>query len=63
MRSTISGNGRSSKQVFVGISLFLGFLAKKNNLKTPLIVINIKERFVSNSFQTRSSVKFGESLQ
>ena len=63
MRSTIFGNRRSSKQVFVGINLFLVFLAKKTNLKTPLIVINIKETFVSNSFQSRSGVKFGESLQ
>ena len=42
MRSTIFGNGRSSKQTFSGVSLFPAFLAKKEKLKMPFIVINIK---------------------
>ena len=28
IRSTTFGNGRSSKQIFIGVSLFLEFLAK-----------------------------------
>ena len=31
MRSTLFGNGRSSKQIFIGVSLFLVFLAKRKS--------------------------------
>ena len=31
IRSTIFGNGRSSKQIFIGVSLFLAFLAKRKS--------------------------------
>ena len=51
-------NGRSLKQLIIGVSFFLAFQAIKKSLKY------VKFRLTTNQdlFQARSSVKSGESL-
>ena len=51
-------NGRSLRQLIIGVSFFLAFQAIGKSLKY------VKFRLTTNQdlFQARSSVKFGESL-
>ena len=51
-------NGRSLRQLVIGVSLFFAFAAIRKSLKY------VKFRLTSNQdlFQVHSSVKFGESL-
>ena len=58
MINTTLDNGKSLKQLIVGVSLFLAFQAIKESQKY------IKFRLTTNQdlFQACSSVKFGESL-
>ena len=51
-------NGRNLRQLIIGVSFFLAFQAIRKSLKY------VKFRLTTNQdlFQTRSSVKFGESL-
>ena len=58
MINTTLDNGRSLRQLIVGVSFFLAFQAIRKSLKC------VKFRFTTNQdlFQARSSVKFGESL-
>ena len=51
-------NGRSLRQLIIGVSLFLDFQAIRKSLKY------VKFRLTTNQdlFQARSSAKFGESL-
>ena len=58
MINTTLDNGRSLRQLIIGVSLFLGFQVIRKTLKY------VKFRLTTNQdlFQARSSVKFGESL-
>ena len=58
MINTTFDNGRSLRQLIIGVSLFLAFQAIRKSLKY------VKFRLTTNQdlFQARSSVKFGESL-
>ena len=50
-------NGRSTRQLIIGVSFFLAFQAIRKSFKY------VKVRLTTNQdlFQARSSVKFGES--
>ena len=56
--NTTPDNGRSLRQLIIGVNLFLGFQDIRKSLKY------VKFRLTANQdlFQARSSVKFGESL-
>ena len=56
--NTTLHNGRSLRQLIIGVSFFLAFQAIRKSLKY------VKFRLTTNQdlFQARSSVKFGESL-
>ena len=56
--NTTLDNGRSVRQLIIGVSFFLAFQAIRKSLKY------VKFRLTTNQdlFQARSSVKFGESL-
>ena len=58
MINTTLDNGRSLRQLIIGVSLFLAFQAIRKSLKY------VKFRLTTNEdlFQARSSVKFSESL-
>ena len=58
MINTTLDNGRSLRQLIIGVSFFLAFQAIRKSLKF------VKFRLTTNQdlFQARSSVKFGESL-
>ena len=58
MINTTLDNGRSLRQLIIGVSLFLASQAIRKSLKY------VKFRLTTNQdlFQARSSVKFGESL-
>ena len=58
MINTTLDNGRSLRQLVIGVSLFLAFQAIRKSLKY------VKLRLTTNQdlFQARSSVRFGESL-
>ena len=58
MINTTLDNGRSLRQLIIGVSLFLAFQAIRKSLKY------VKFRLTTNQdlFQARSSVKFGESF-
>ena len=58
MINTTLDNGRSFRQLIIGVSLFLAFQAIRKNLKY------FKFRLTTNQdlFQARSNVKLGESL-
>ena len=58
MINTTLDNGKSLKQLIIGVSFFLAFQAIRKSLKY------IKLRLTTNQalFQARSSVRFGESL-
>ena len=58
MINTTLDNGRSLRQLIVGVSLFLAFQAIRKSLKY------VKFRSTTNQdlFQACSGVKFGESL-
>ena len=58
MINTTLDNGRSLRQLIIGVSLFLVFQAIRKSLKF------VKFRLKTNKdlFQARSSIKFGESL-
>ena len=58
MINTTPDNGRSLRQLIIGVSLLLAFQAIRKSLKY------VKFRLTANQdlFQARSSVKFGESL-
>ena len=58
MINTTLDNGRSLRQLIIGVSFFLAFHAIRKSLKY------VKFRLITNQylFQARSSVKFGESL-
>ena len=58
MINTTLDNGRSLRQLIIGVSLFLAFQAIRKSLKY------VKFRLTTNQdlLQARSSVKFGESL-
>ena len=54
--NTTLDNGRSLRQLIIGVSFFLAFQAVRKSLKY------VKFRLTTNQdlFQARSSVKFGE---
>ena len=58
MINTTLDNGRSLRQLIIGVSLFFAFQAIRKSLKY------VKFRSTTNQdlFQARSRVKFGESL-
>ena len=58
MINTTFDNGRSLRQLIIGVSFFLAFQAIRKSLKY------VKFRLTTNQdlFQALSSVKFGESL-
>ena len=58
MTNTTLPNGRSLRQLIIGVSLFLAFQAIRKSLKY------VRFRLTTNQdlLQARSSVKFGESL-
>ena len=58
MIKTTLGNGRSFRQLIIGVSFFLAFQDVRKILKY------VKFRLTTNQdlFQARSSIKFGESL-
>ena len=58
MINTTLDNGRSLRQLIIGVNLLLAFQAIRKSLKY------VKFRLTTNQdlFQARSSVKFGESL-
>ena len=56
MINTTLDNGRSLRQLIIGVSLFLAFQAIKKSLKY------VKSTTNQDLLQARSSVRFGESL-
>ena len=58
MINTTLDNGRSFRQLIIGVSFFLAFQDVRKSLKY------VKFRLTTNQdlFQARSSIKFGESL-
>ena len=58
MINTTLDNGRSLRQLIIGVSLFLGFQVIRKTLKYVKFRLTINQ----DLFQARSSVKFGESL-
>ena len=58
MMNTTLDNGKSLRQLIIGVSLFLAFQDNRESLKY------VKFRLTTNQdlFQARSSAKFGESL-
>ena len=58
INNTTLDNGRSLRQLIIGVSFFLAFQAIRKSLKY------VKFRLTTNQdlLQARSSVKFGESL-
>ena len=58
MINTTFENGRSLRQLIVGVSFFLAFSAIRKSLK----YVNFRLTTNQDLFQARSSVNFGESL-
>ena len=58
MTNTTTDNGRSLRQLIVGVSLFFAFQAIRKSLKYVKFRLTINQ----DLFQARSSVKFGECI-
>ena len=58
MINTTFDNGRSLRQLIIGVSLFLAFQAIRKSLK----YVKFRLTTIQNLLQARSSVRFGESL-